>query len=129
MLKVEIKSNDDGKTASVHVESYGGIEQICMDLSILLSSLNEKLTNANVEAGHQFKMLFTKGFMDGVCFDTDREHMEHYLAEADNACKRGANPDTPNLIKLMDELIACLKSENSKLSEIKKSLENDDAIE
>ena len=77
MLKAEV--ND--KTTSIEI--CGNLQDICVDLTRILSAINERLSEKDHELGHTFRVVFTKGFMDGVCFDDDREHMEHYLAEGD----------------------------------------------
>lgn len=77
MLKVEITK---GKC---DIDLVGNLQTLCADISTLIRVVNDKLTKQDVELGHTFKILFTKGFMDGICFETDREHMEHYLAEGD----------------------------------------------
>lgn len=82
MLKVNI----DGK--KVYCEMVGDLNTICSDLSNILGAINDRLTQMDPEIGLAFKESFTKGFMDGICFGTDREHMEHYLSEADEARKR-----------------------------------------
>lgn len=82
MLKAEI--NDK----VTKIEITGSLANICSDISRIISAINERITEHSPERGHEFKLLFTKGFMDGICFKDDREHMEHYLAEADDAHRK-----------------------------------------
>ena len=65
--------------------------------------------------------------MDGMTFETDREHMEHYLAEADKRyIIRKDKADKPPFMKLLDDLIDFLKDKNATLEKINEALEDDD---
>ena len=105
----------------VEVTITGNLPDICSDLSKLICTLNEKLSEDDHERGHMFRVMLTKGFMDGVCFDDDREHMNHYLAEGDK--KYGKNVREEIAGKL-DGLIDFLKEHRDQLDEIRKALED-----
>ena len=125
MLKAEIKPNGD-KT-SISIEICGDLRRVCADVSAMICAIDERLTKNDPRLGHEFKVLFTKGFMDGVCFGVDREHMEHYLAEGDkNYHIRKNDFDSDPFMKLLNDLCEFLKDKNAKLEKIEEDGDNDE---
>lgn len=110
MLKAETKK---GHTT---ILADGNIVEICTDLACILRAINESLTNKSPEAGHAFKVAFTGAFMKGTCFDDDREHMNHYLAEAEKAREDKPTGET------LDDLCDRLKDFNDFLDGLLKSM-------
>ena len=123
MLKAEVNEK-------VSIELSGDLRRVCADISTIICAVNERLTEKDPEMGHAFKVLFTKGFMDGVCFGDDREHMEHYLAEGDKMWKIRNKDDA--FEKLLDDLLEFLRDKNAQLDAIlarKEESEDDDEAE
>lgn len=122
MLKVLV---DD---KHIEMTTIGDIQTICADLSHVLSSLNQELSKSNPKIAHTFRVLFTKGFMDGVCFDDDREHMEHYLAEGDECSEKAdeARKEIEKSRELADAVngvIEFLKQKRAELVRAKEELD------
>lgn len=111
MLKAEVTEK------YTKVEIVGSLPTICADVAHILSAINERLTENSAELGHEFRVMLTKGYMDGVCFDDDREHMEHYLAEGDSRVKK-----QKTLQDAADDFLSFL---NDKLEELKKFVGED----
>lgn len=61
----------------------GTMPQIMSDLTNLIRAINKSLEKNN--AGHEFRIMFTKATMDGLFFDENRESAEQYLREGDKA--------------------------------------------
>lgn len=115
MLKAEIKPNGD--KASVNIEIYGDLRHICADVSAMVHAIDERLTENDPRLGHEFKVLFTKRFMDGICFEVDREHMEHYLAEGDKNYHRKNDSDSISILELLKNLNKFMKDKNAELED------------
>ena len=79
MLKCEI----NGTKCSIIMR--GSLTDFCSELSIIMSHIVKELDKHNL--GKDFKLVFTKGFMDGVAFGEDRKTMEGYLKTADERFK------------------------------------------
>ena len=124
MLKAEIKPNGD-KT-SISIEICGDLRHVCADLSAMIHAIDERLTENDPRLGHEFKVLFTKGFMDGICFGVDREHMEHYLAEGDKSYRKN-DSGSGALLELLNSLCEFMKDKNAELEKIKEDDDNDEA--
>lgn len=122
MLKIEC-NNEKCK-----IEVAGNISTLCADLSVIIKGIDEKLTENDPELGHYFKVMFTKGFMDGLCFTTDREHMEHFLAEGDETLKKQKKEEDP-FMKLLDDLINYLQDKNATLEKLIKKDEDEHETE
>lgn len=105
MLKSEITKEH------TKVEINGTLTDICADLTRILHAINERLSEKDHETGHAFRVLFTKGFMDGICFGDDREHMEHYLAEGDRTLKKGKD----DFVEFLEGFIEFLKEKRDEL--------------
>lgn len=105
----------------IEMEVVGSLAEICADLSKILCAVNEKLTENDVKVGHAFRVMFTKGYMDGICFDDDPEHMKHYLEEGNGKVKKTCGDD--------DLRKALLDFLNDKLNTFKKQLEDNDEAE
>jgi len=128
MLKAEIKPNGDGQ--SVSIEIMGDLRRVCADVCAMIHSIDDRLTQNDHKLGHEFKVLLTKGFMDGICFGVDREHMNHYMAEGDTKYRIDKKDfDCNPLMKLLDELCDFLKEKNVDLEKINRELEDDDEAE
>jgi hypothetical protein len=127
-----LKANVNDKETSVEI--CGSLQDICVDLTRILSAINEKLSDKDHELGHMFRVMFTKGFMDGLCFDDDREHMEHYLAEGDRNVARNKKK-SESFAEFVEGFIDFLKERHDELEkaneELKKQLgkENEDEAE
>lgn len=106
MLKAEI-TNEETK-----VEIKGTLPEICSGLARIISAINERLTENDSDLGFKFRVMFTKGFMDGICFDDDPEHMKHYLEVGTKAKEKNKE-----LEKLLDGLLDFLKDFNKKLED------------
>lgn len=104
------------------IEIVGDLKDICTDLSRILLAVNEKLSEKSEKIGHDFRMMFTKGFMDGVCFDDDREHMEHYLAEGDKLAEKN-NAKKEELSEALDDFLDFLKEKLDDLEKFGKEFE------
>lgn len=104
------------------LEIVGDLKDICVDLTRILSAINERLSEKNEKLGHDFRMMFTKGFMDGVCFDDDREHMEHYLAEGDKLAEKN-NAKKEELSEALDDFLDFLKEKLDDLEKFSKTFE------
>lgn len=124
MLKAEIKPNGD--KVSVSIEICGDLRHVCADVSTMIHAIDERLTENDPRLGHEFKVLFTKGFMDGVCFEVDREHMEHYLAEGDKSYRKNDSGSSA-LLELLNSLCEFMKDKNAELEKIKEDDDNDEA--
>lgn len=128
MLK--IKTDDK----HIEIEICGRLPQICSELSQALNGIKDRLTANDPKLGHEFKVLFTKGFMDGVVFQEDREHMEHYLAEGDKSYKI-ASEARNEAVDMLNDLIDFLKEKSAEMKKAKSDLdkmiaeENDDEAE
>ena len=111
MLKIEVNKS------KCSIEIVADLQTLCADISTVLGAIDDKLTEQNAQIGHQFKILFTKGFMDGICFSTDREHMEHYLAEGDKSLTRKSDADesVDDLSDFLDGFIRFLKAKRNEL--------------
>lgn len=111
------------------LELCGDLQDICVDLTRVLSAINEKLTEKSPAVGHAFRVVFTKGYMDGVCFDDDREHMEHYLAEGDRNEERNKKKGK-SLADFLEGFIDYLKEWRDELEkaneELKKRISEED---
>lgn len=104
------------------LEIVGDLKDICADLSRILVAVNERLSEKDEKLGHDFRMMFTKGFMDGICFDDDREHMEHYLAEGDKLMeKKKVKKD--ELSEVLDDFLGFLKEKLEGLEKFNKAFE------
>ncbi len=108
MLKAEVDK------VTTKIEICGDLQSLCNDLANLLRGINGKLNEHSSDMGHQFRVLFTTGFMDGICFDSDREHMEAYLEEGDKMHKTGKALET--LLKLLKD------SDNSDMNKMAQGL-------
>lgn len=128
MLK--IKTDDK----HIEIEICGNLPQICSELSCVINGIKDRLAENSPELGHEFKVVFTKGFMDGVVFQEDREHMEHYLAEGDKKIKF-AREARNEAVDMLNDLIDFLKGKSAELKKAKNDLdkmiaeENDDEAE
>lgn len=128
MLK--IKTTDK----HIEIEICGNLTQLCSELSQTINAIKERLAENSPELGHEFKVIFTKGFMDGVVFQEDREHMEHYLAEGDKLYKR-TDKANAEVMEMLNGLIDFLKGKSAELKKAKNDLdkmiaeENDDEAE
>ena len=126
MLKAEVNKNH------VNIEINANLPTLCADLAKILSSINDRLSENDPSLGHEFRVLFTKGYMDGVCFDDDREHMEHYLAEGDKDYKKvtekGNRENSPLelLNEVLDDFLKFLESKHEELERQKKGMEDSD---
>jgi len=110
------------------LEIVGDMKDICTDLTRILSAINERLSEKSDKIGHDFRMMFTKGFMDGICFDDDREHMEHYLAEGDKLMEKNkAKKD--ELSEALDGFLDFLKEKLEGLNKAFEEKEKDDEAE
>lgn len=110
------------------LEIVGDLKSICTDLSRILLAVNVRLSEKNEKLGHDFRMMFTKGFMDGICFDDDREHMEHYLAEGDKLMEKNkAKKD--ELSEVLDDFLDFLKEKLEGLNKAFEGKEKDDEAE
>lgn len=69
-----------------------------------------------------FRVMFTKGFMDGICFDDDREQMEHYLAEGDKNVKKNKEK-REELSEALDDFLDFLKEKLEGLEKFNKAFE------
>ena len=118
MLKAEVTKE------TTTIEIMGTLPEICTDLTNILRAVNERLSEKDHELGHKFRVVFTKGFMDGICFEDDRQHMEHYLAEADEKEKK-SKEKLGDFAELLDDFIGWLKEKRSDLEKAK--AEFDDA--
>jgi len=123
------------KTTDTHIEIEicGSITQLCSELSQVINGIKERLAENSPELGHEFKVVFTKGFMDGIVFQEDREHMEHYLAEGDKKIKI-AREARNEAVDMLNDLIDFLKEKSAGLKKAKKELdellkENEDEAE
>lgn len=105
------------------LEIVGDLKGICTDLANILRAVNERLSEKDAKLGHEFRMIFTKGFMDGVCFNDDREHMEHYLAEGDKLFSKKKD----DLSEVLDDFIDFLKEKLEGLEKFNR--EKDDEAE
>ncbi len=132
MLKAEVTDK------YTKLEIVGDLKHICIDLAHILSAVNERLSERDEKLGHEFRMIFTKAFMDGVCFDDDREHMNHYLAEADKReteSKSTAEKTSDDFVDFLCGFIDFLKDKRDELEKanelLKKKMakENDDEAE
>jgi len=108
--------------------TIGDITTICADLSRILSSMNEELSKGDPKTAHLFRVMFTKGFMDGICFDDDREHMEHYLEEGDERFKRATEASkeiekSRDLADAVNGVIEFLKEKRAELVRAKEELD------
>lgn len=124
MLKAEIKPNGD-KTA-ISIEICEDLRHICAEVNAMIHAIDERLTENDPRLGHEFKVLFTKGFMDGVCFEVDREHMEHYLAEGDKSYHISDSNSNP-LLELLNHMCEFMKDKNAELEKVKEDDDNDEA--
>lgn len=116
MLKAEVNE----KTTSIEIN--GTLPQICTDLTRILSAINERLSQNDPEIGHEFRVVFTYGFMNGICFDDDREHMEHYLAEGKKKCEK--NDKAKQVVEFLEGFIDFLKEKRSELENAKAELDD-----
>lgn len=116
MLK--IKADDK----HIEIEICGNLTQLCAEISQALNGIKERLTENDPKLGHEFKVIFTKGFMDGVVFQEDREHMEHYLAEGDKNYKR-ASESREEVVEMLNGLIDFLKQKSAEMKKAKKELD------
>ena len=103
------------------LEIVGDLNDICVDLTHVLSAINERLSEKDAKVGHMFRVMFTKGFMDGVCFDDDREHMEHYLAEGDKDEERNKNKGE-SFAEFLEGFIDFLKDRRDELEKANEEL-------
>ena len=117
MLKAEVTKE------TTKLEINGTLPDICTDLTNILRAVNERLSERDHELGHKFRVVFTKGFMDGICFEDDRQHMEHYLAEADEKEKK-AKEKLGGFAELLDDFIDWLKEKNEALEKFNKAFED-----
>lgn len=115
MLKAEVTEK------YTKIEINATLAQLCSDLTHILRGVNKRLSE-NPEAGHQFRVVFTKGFMDGICFDDDREHMEHYLAEGDESEKRHREKMS-GIADLLQDVIDALKQTRDGMQSAKEELD------
>lgn len=106
MLNIEVTKEH------TKIEIAGNLPNICSDLTNVMHGIVEKLEEIDVKLAKDFKVMFTKGFMEGVVFGEDREHMEHYLAIGD-----GAEEKKKTLQENVDDFLSFL---NGKLEELKK---------
>ena len=99
----------------IKVESVGTLSDTCQALCKVIGALNEKIMDSAPEAAHEFKVLLTKAYMDGVCYEEDREHMNHYMAEGDkkyeNATRKykDAKQKEQKFEDLFDSIVGLLK--------------------
>lgn len=107
------------------LEIVGDLKDICTDITRILSAVNERLSEKNEKLGHDFRMIFTKGFMDGICFDDDREHMEHYLAEGDKLVEKNKAKEK-ELSEVLDGFIDFLKEKLDGLEKFNKAFEEEE---
>lgn len=100
MLKCEI---NDRKCSII---MKGSLTDLCSELSIMMCHIVEELDKNNL--GKDFKLVFTKGFMDGIAFDEDRKTMEGYLKTADEKFKHATKAmDFPkDLLKDLRDLLS-----------------------
>lgn len=128
MLK--IKTDDK----HIEIEVCGNLPQICSELAQTINGIKDRLAESDPKVGHEFKVIFTKGFMDGVVFQEDREHMEHYLAEGDKKIKF-AREARNEAVDMLNDLIDFLKGKSAEMKKAKNDLdkmiaeENDDEAE
>lgn len=115
MLKIDC---NEGK---VRLEMKGNLQSVCAELSTIIHAIEESLREENDFLADTFRELFTKGYMDGICFGTDRKTMEEYLAKADEnfECEEDVRTDIKKELKELVGMIADLLNEK----------ENDDAAE
>lgn len=73
MLKAEVTKE------STSVEIIGSLPDICSDLTHIIRGIIEKLEESDAEVALQFKVMFASGFVSGVVFGEDKEHMNHYI--------------------------------------------------
>lgn len=99
----------------------GTLAELCADLSRLLSAVNEKLTENDIELGHAFRVAFTKCFMDGVCFNDDPEHMKYYLEVGNSKVKK-----KQELQKSMNDFLDFLNDALNDMKKFNGTKENDD---
>lgn len=117
MLKAEVTKE------YTKLEIKGTLEDICTDLTRIMCAINERLSEKNHELGHKFRVIFTKGFMDGICFEDDREHMEHYLAEADKAEEK-SKVKVKEFAEFLGDFVGWLKEKNEALEKFNKAFED-----
>lgn len=103
------------------LEIVGDLKDICVDLTHVLSAINERLSERDSGVGHAFRVMFTKGFMDGICFDDDREHMEHYLAEGDKNEERNKEK-SESFDEFVEDFIDFLKKRRDELGKANEEL-------
>lgn len=117
MLKAEVTKE------YTKLEITGTLTDICTDLTNIMRAINERLSDKDHELGHQFRMIFTKGFMDGICFEDDREHMEHYLAEADEKEKK-SKEKLDGFTEFLGDFLSYLKEKNEALEKFNKAFKD-----
>lgn len=117
MLKAKVTKE------TTELEIMGTLPNICTDLTNMMRAINKRLSERDHELGHEFRVVFTKAFMDGVMFEDDREHMEHYLAEADEKEKK-CKEKLGDFNKFLDDFINWLKEKNEALEKFNKAFED-----
>lgn len=130
MLKAEVNNKH------ISLEIVGDVYRICADISHIISTANDKISKSDPKLGHYFRVLFTKGFMDGVCFEDDREHMNHYLAEGDEMFDKSeekedvADNKKEDFADFLDGFIGFLKNKRNELEKdneiLKKRMEEEE---
>ena len=101
------------------IELAGDICHICSDLSNLIHAVNGAIEEQNEEDAKKFRVMFTKGFMDGICFDVDRKTMDEYLKAADEAEERHNSP-----VAFIEKLIDSLKEKRDEIARMKDDLDS-----
>jgi len=102
----------------------GDLTDICSDLANIISAINERLTERDSKLGYTFRLMFTKGFMDGICFKDDAEHMKHYLEEANKREEKHKE-----VREMMDDFLDFLKGKLDELEKFNKSMGEDEERE
>lgn len=129
MLKAEVTE----KTTTLSM--VGDVYRICADISHVISAVNKEITESDPKLGHYFRVLFTRGFMDGICFSDDREHMNHYLAEGDKMFDKSEEKEDvadkeEGFAEFLDGFIGFLKNKRDELEKaneiLKKRMEEEE---
>ena len=99
---------------NTEIEFNGTMPDICSALGNILHAVNENFSQKDPKLGHEFRVIFTKGFMDGFMFEDDREHMNHYLAEGDKREKekprvKVVKVDASNLSEMLNDFVGWMK--------------------
>lgn len=116
MFKAKVDSNH------VEIEIAENLEGICASIAKIISTVNERLSENDPKLGYMFRCVLTKGFMEGHCFNDDREHMEHYLADADRR-EETYNKSHGKIMEALDDLINAMRDARDSVQEAKDAMD------